>query len=395
MEMMTALCLVLVALTLGDVISAKTKAFVPSVFVSAMIFIIGFWTIFPADMVDLSGIGSPLSQLSMLLLVTHMGTLMSLKELAAQWKTMIIALVGIVGICVGSVALGTAVFGWDTAVIATPPLTGGLVASIMMSDAATAKGLNDLAVLAILMYVVQGFAGYPLTAMLLKKEGNKLLADFRGGKVKSSVKNKIAATVVEEESKFRIIPKLPEKYDTTYMVLLRVAIVALLAVKLETLTGGNISKYVIGLMLGAIASEIGFVDRKPLVKAGSFGILMTSLMAFIMAGLAKATPDMLLKMAVPLIGMIVFGVIGMGIFSIIAGKLLRTSKEMSFAVALTALYGFPPNYILTEEAAKALAETPEEKEFLMDQMLPQMLVGGFTTVTLASVIIAGLFVNFI
>lgn len=395
MEMMTALCLVLVALTLGDVISAKTKAFVPSVFVSAMIFIIGFWTIFPADMVDLSGIGSPLAQLSMLLLVTHMGTLMSLKELAAQWKTMIIALVGIVGICVGSVALGTAVFGWDTAVIATPPLTGGLVASIMMSDAATAKGLNDLAVLAILMYVVQGFAGYPLTAMLLKKEGNKLLADFRGGKVKSSVKNEIAANVVEEESKFRIIPKLPEKYDTTYMVLLRVAIVALLAVKLETLTGGNISKYVIGLMLGAIASEIGFVDRKPLVKAGSFGILMTSLMAFIMAGLAKATPDMLLKMAVPLIGMIAFGVIGMGIFSIIAGKLLGISKEMSFAVALTALYGFPPNYILTEEAAKALAETPEEKEFLMDQMLPQMLVGGFTTVTLASVIIAGLFVNFI
>lgn len=395
MEMMTALCLVLVALTLGDVISAKTKAFVPSVFVSAMIFIIGFWTIFPADMVDLSGIGNPLAQLSMLLLVTHMGTLMSLKELAAQWKTMIIALIGIVGICVGSVALGTAVFGWDTAVIATPPLTGGLVASIMMSDAATAKGLNDLAVLAILMYVVQGFAGYPLTAMLLKKEGNKLLADFRGGKVKSSVKNEIVATVVEEESKFRIIPKLPEKYDTTYMVLLRISIVALLAVKLEALTGGNISKYVIGLMLGAIASEIGFVDRKPLVKAGSFGILMTSLMAFIMAGLAKATPDMLVKMAVPLIGMIVFGVIGMGIFSIIAGKLLGTSKEMSFAVALTALYGFPPNYILTEEAAKALAETPEEKEFLMDQMLPQMLVGGFTTVTLASVIIAGLFVNFI
>ncbi len=39
-------------------------------------------------------------------------------------------------------ALGTVVFGWDTAVIATPPLTGGLVASIMMADAATAKVLQ-------------------------------------------------------------------------------------------------------------------------------------------------------------------------------------------------------------------------------------------------------------
>lgn len=389
-----ALCLVLLALTLGDVISAMTKAFVPSVFVSAIIFVIGFWTIFPADIVDLSGIGNPLAQLAILLLITHMGTLMSLKELASQWRTIIISLAGIVGICVGAVALGTVVFDWETAIIATPPLTGGLVASIMMADAATAKGLNDLAVLAILVYVAQGFAGYPLTSILLRKEGNKLLSDFRSGKVKSSAKSEVEETI-KEESKLRIIPKLPEKYDTTYMVLLRVAIVALVAVKLEGLTGGTISKYVIALVLGAIASEMGLIDRKPLVKSGSFGILITSLMAFVMAGLAKATPDTLAEMAMPLIGIIVFGVVGMGILSIIAGKLLGISKEMSFAVALTALYGFPPNYIITEDVSKALAETPEEKEFLMDQMLPQMLVGGFTTVTIASVIIAGLFINLI
>ena len=394
MDMMMALCLVLLALTLGDVISAMTKAFVPSVFVSAIIFVIGFWTIFPADIVDLSGIGNPLAQLAILLLITHMGTLMSLKELASQWRTIIISLAGIVGICVGAVALGTVVFDWETAIIATPPLTGGLVASIMMADAATAKGLNDLAVLAILVYVAQGFAGYPLTSILLRKEGNKLLSDFRSGKIKSSAKSEVEETI-KEESKLRIIPKLPEKYDTTYMVLLRVALVALVAVKLEGLTGATISKYVIALVLGAIASEMGLIDRKPLVKSGSFGILITSLMAFVMAGLAKATPDTLAEMAMPLIGIIVFGVVGMGIFSIIAGKLLGISKEMSFAVALTALYGFPPNYIITEDVSKALAETPEEKEFLMDQMLPQMLVGGFTTVTIASVIIAGLFINLI
>ena len=394
MDMMMALCLVLLALTLGDVISAMTKAFVPSVFVSAIIFVIGFWTIFPADIVDLSGIGNPLAQLAILLLITHMGTLMSLKELASQWRTIIISLAGIVGICVGAVALGTVVFDWETAIIATPPLTGGLVASIMMADAATAKGLNDLAVLAILVYVAQGFAGYPLTSILLQKKGNKLLSDFRSGKIKSSAKSEVEETI-KEESKLRIIPKLPEKYDTTYMVLLRVALVALVAVKLEGLTGATISKYVIALVLGAIASEMGLIDRKPLVKSGSFGILITSLMAFVMAGLAKATPDTLAEMAMPLIGIIVFGVVGMGIFSIIAGKLLGISKEMSFAVALTALYGFPPNYIITEDVSKALAETPEEKEFLMDQMLPQMLVGGFTTVTIASVIIAGLFINLI
>jgi len=88
---------------------------------------------------------------------------------------------------------------------------------------------------------------------------------------------------------------------------------------------------------------------------------------------------------------IIIGVAGMAVLSMIVGKFLGYSREMSFAISLTALYGFPPNYILTEEAAKGLAETPEENEFLMDQMLPKMLIGGFTTVTIASVILAGIF----
>ncbi|HBF4500785.1 TPA: hypothetical protein KON93_002135 [Clostridioides difficile] len=395
MEAITAFCLVLVSLTIGDIVSAKTKAFVPSVFVSAIIFIVGFLTFFPENIVDLAALGTPLAQLGMLLLITHMGTMMSIKELAGQWKTIVIALAGIVGICVGALALGTVVFGWDTAVIATPPLTGGLVASIMMADAATAKGLASLSVLAILMYVAQGFAGYPITALMLKKEGKRLLSDFRSGKVTVNTDEEKVKDLPEQKSRFKIIPDLPEKYDTTYMIILRLGFVAWLAVQFTNLTNEVVSRYVICLIFGVIASELGIVDRKPLNKSGSFGWLMTSLMAFIFAGLAKATPAMLVEMAVPLVGIIIFGVIGMGIFSIIVGKLLGESKEMAFSVSLTSLYGFPPNYILTEEAVKALAETPEEKEFLMDKMLPKMLVGGFTTVTIASVVIAGIFVNLI
>ena len=63
MEAITAFCLVLVSLTIGDIVSAKTKAFVPSVFVSAIIFIVGFWTFFPENIVDLAALGTPLAQL--------------------------------------------------------------------------------------------------------------------------------------------------------------------------------------------------------------------------------------------------------------------------------------------------------------------------------------------
>ena len=77
----------------------------------------------------------------------------------------------------------------------------------------------------------------------------------------------------------------------------------------------------------------------------------------------------------PMILLIVVGVIGMVILCFIASKILKVSFLMATATALTALYGFPPNAIITEATCTALAQTPEEKEFLMSKMFPPMIVG--------------------
>jgi len=66
---------------------------------------------------------------------------------------------------------------------------------------------------------------------------------------------------------------------------------------------------------------------------------------------------------------------------------------MAFSVAMTALYGFPADYILTIEAIKSATDDKEESDYATEVMLPKMLVGGFTTVTIASVVIAGVFVK--
>lgn len=397
MSLMMAFCIVLGVLAIGDMVSTKTKAFIPSVFVAALLFLFGFWTFFPENIVELAGFPMSVILLSMYLLISHMGTMLSVKELTAQWKTIVIALAGIIGICLGTLTIGRMLFGWEMVVTATPPLTGGIVAAIMMSEAASAKGMAELAVLAIVMYVMQGFVGYPLTATMLRKEGTRLLRSYRSGTVSvlDQGLEQGPAPVVEEKSRFRIFPETPKKYQTTYVLLLKLGMVAWASVAFAGAIQDRISKYVICLIFGVIAAEIGFVERKPLNLSSSFGFLITGLMAYVFAGLAKATPEMLMQLVGPLVGIILLGVFGMAIFSIFIGKTLGYSKEMSFAVALTALYGFPPNYILTEEAAKALAETEEEQKYLMDEMLPKMLVGGFTTVTIVSVIIAGIFVKFL
>ncbi|WP_432662916.1 hypothetical protein R9X47_20305 [Wukongibacter baidiensis] len=394
MSLLMAFSVVLVILSIGDIVSTKSKAFIPSVFVAALLFLFGFWTFLPQDVVALAGFQKPIIYLSMYLLITHMGTLLTVRELISQWKTITVALVGIVGICLLTLTIGRALFGWETVVIATPPLTGGIVAAIIMSEAATALGMEDLAVLAIVTYVMQGFIGYPLTALMLKKEGTRLLNGFKGGEFSTSNVDEIASAK-EATTKKKLIPALPEKYTTTYIILAKLGITAWVAVSFANLIKPmvNISPFVMCLFFGVIAQELGFVEQRPLNLSSSFGFLITGLMAFVFAGLAKATPAMLGKIALPLAGIILLGVFGMCILSMFVGKRLGYTKEMSFAVALTALYGFPPNYILTEEAAKALAENEEENKFLMDEMLPKMLVGGFTTVTIVSVIIAGIFAN--
>jgi len=54
---------------------------------------------------------------------------------------------------------------------------------------------------------------------------------------------------------------------------------------------------------------------------------------------------------------------------------------------------FPADYILTIEAVKSVSKNDEEYNYAIEQMLPKMLVGGFVTVTITSVILAGFFVK--
>lgn len=386
-----AFSIVLFILAVGELVSMKTKARIPSVFVSAVLFLIGFWTVLPGDVVAQSSFAKPVVYLSMYLLLTHMGTLMSLRELLAQWKTVVIALGGIAGIMALTLTVGNLLFGWENVVAGTPPLTGGVVASILMSSAATERGLTSIAVLATAMYVIQGFFGYPITSFLLKKEANRLADKIRSGEIEVKTDESEEADEKSEDNSFRIFPPLPEKYQTTYVILLKLGIVAALAVAAAPLL--HLNEFVVCMVFGVIGREIGFLEEKALVKSGSFGFLITVLMAFIFAGLSDATPSMLAEIAVPLFGIILLGLTGMIVFSMLVGKLFGYTKEMSISIAMTALYGFPPNYILTIESARASTKNDEEYQYAVDEMLPKMLVGGFTTVTIASVIIAGFFVK--
>lgn len=398
MPQMLALAIMAFILFIGELISIRTKAWIPSIFVSGVLFLIGYWTFFPEDIVAIGGIPPVVATLLIYLLITNMGTLLSLDELKKQWRTILIALSGILGIVVFLLAIGTLLYDFQTVIVAIPPLVGGLVSALIMSEGATAAGLPTLAVFAIVIYVIQGFAGYPLTSVMLKREGRNLLQKYRNNELPDHAP--LAAGTAEEkvqDEKPKLFAALPEKYNTDFFKFFRLALVGYAAYLASTLAAPivEISPYVLCLLFGVLARSAGFLERHPLQKANGFGFAIMALLLFIFDGLKTATPQMMLEILYPLIGCIIIGLVGMYIFSFIIGKILKVSKEMAFACSLTALYGFPADYIITVEVINALTQDEKEREMLTSRMLPPMLVAGFITVTIVSVILAGIFVGFL
>lgn len=380
---------------IGEIVSTMTKAWIPSVFVTAVVLLIGYWTVIPKGLVNDAMLLQFSSTVGIFLLITHMGTVISLKQLVQQWKTVIVCLAGLAGMMAVGYFVGPLVMDKTLVIAGLPPLTGCIVAATVMQSAAAKAGLKVAAVFAITMYCVQGFAGYPLTAFCLQIEGKRLLKDLRSGKIVLTDEDRKEMASVglnavnDDDNKKKLIPKLPDKINTPVFMLLKLSIVAFLAFMLGQWTG--LSGAVWALILGVAFTTIGFLDTNILTRANSLQIMMFGLMMYVFDGLKDCTPEMLKTIIGPMIILIILGVAGMAIAAFIVSKILKVSFPLAFANGLTALYGFPPDAVITESTCKALGENEEEVSYLMSKMFPSMIVGGFVTVTITSVIIAGIF----
>lgn len=385
----SAFLLMLICLIVGEIISVKTKAFVPSMFVSAVLFVLGFWTFFPKNILQLGGVAPNLPTFLVMLMVVHLGTMLNIQELINQWRTVLVTLGGMLGILIAILTVGSLILGVDTAAIAAPPLTGGFVAALMMQGAA---GDNQhLFILAMAVYVLQGFIGYPLTSLCLKKEGKDLIKKYREGTLKlendstSNSKNKNI-----KKYKWDLFEKIPTKYQSDFTNIFTMVVLVVLSGYLEIISAGYISKFVWALILGVFAAALGFIEPQILIKSRSMGFVYTIIMMFVFSQLNSITPETLVLLLKDFAILIVLATLGIAIVSIPLGRFLGWSTAMSFAIGLGSLAGgFPASYVLSVEAAKVVSETEEEYKIVEENILPKTLVSGFVSATSGSVFIAG------
>lgn len=157
----------------------------------------------------------------------------------------------------------------------------------------------------------------------------------------------------------------------------------------------NITPTIFGLFFGVVFAELGLLESQALQKANSYGYILIASIVGVVGNLASSEPTEIFAAVPRIFALLAIGIIGILIVSVIVGRLINKSWYMSFAIGLNCLLGFPPNYILSVEAISAVAENQEEHDFLMENITPSMLVGGFTTVTIGSVVLASILSNFI
>ena len=393
MDAITALLIIAVVYAIGDFVSQKTKAIFSMLFVSGIIFMVAFWLGVPKTLFEDAAIVK-LSLALIPVLMVHMGTLMRIKDLREEWKTVVIALCAIIFASIALFLIGSPLMGREFAVPAAGPISGGVVATLIMSEAAKAKGLETVLVFLTLLLVLQNFVGLPIASICLSREGRRLRDVFRnGGIIKDDLSQKSQTNTDHNERKWRFIPDTPKELQTPFILIMKTMLVGWLAVIVSRLLGGVIDKFVMALIFGIVFYEIGFLEPKILTKANSEGFTLFALLVPIFMNLNKATPGMVASLIVPIALSFAIAVVGIVISSVILSKFFRYSWEMSLAIGVCCLFGFPGTFIVSQEVANAVGETPAEKEFVLTKILPKMLVSGFTTVTIASVFLAGFLVK--
>ena len=381
-----AILVVLVFFSLGDLIASKTKALMSMRFISSALILAAFWMGMPADLFQKTGLMN-LAMTFIPVLMVHMGTMIDGRAMLAQYKTVIIALLTMCAASAAVILIGSPLIGMNYALTATGPISGGNVAMLIMSAAAQEKGLNDILVFVTMLLILPSFVGVPIASFCLRREARRLRAEFAAGA-------QAAAAAAEKTERKKLIPPLPKKLRTPFILLCKSFLVAALAVAAAKLTGNKVHPFVMALVFGVLAYELGFLEGRILEVAASSGLSIFIMLLPTYVNLSKATPQMVASLLFPIVVSFAAAVVGLIVSSLIISKIAHTSFDLTLAIGSCCLIGFPGTFIVSDEVARNMSDSEEEHKFIESRIMPQMLVSGFTTVTIASVFLAGFLVNF-
>ncbi|WP_340082379.1 hypothetical protein [Terribacillus sp. FSL K6-0262] len=382
--------LLIAILGLGELISIWTKARIPMLLAALLLYVALLWMgIIPNGLMS-DSIITAFGSLIVAPFIVHLGTLVPFSLIKGQLKPILIALIGSLTAVALVLAIVPLFFDYETAVAGAGPVVGGIVAYLVTSEKLTELGLSSLVIIPALVLSIHKLFGIPLASYFLKKHAiivkQQVQTRLQSGAAleKEEAAEAQPNNVVKAQNARK--PLLPEKYQTSLIFILQLYLGSGIAVILDALTGINYTIFC--LIIGVIGAYIGFYPAKTMEKANATGFAMIAVIFIVISSMDDVTPAALASYIPEILLICVLGTAGVTIGGLLASKLFGVGKYLGMPVALTALFGFPADYILCEEISREVGETEEEREAIMNEIVTPMLMGGFTTVTTCSILIA-------
>lgn len=379
-----ATTLIFALLALGEWISIISRARVPMLLTAMLGYLLCVWTgIFPADILD-KAMFPALGALLIGPAILHMGTLIPFSLLKSQIKAVLISLGGLITAAALILAIIPLFFDYATAVAGLGPVTGGIVALIITSEKLTEIGMTSLIIIPALIVAFQGVVGMPLALNFMRRYSIKIKKQMDDGTFIPMLKEANEESAATKENASAVKSSLTLK-------LFFVFVGAAIGVALGEITPVHYSLWC--LAIGIVGLKLRIFEPRTLEKSNSFTITMIGILFVVIGTMGGVTPQQVVDNLPAILAILTIGTFGICIGGYVVSKLVKWDPLKGMPVALTALFGFPADYILCEEAARSAARNKEEEKAIFDELVPPMLIGGFTTVTVASVVIAGIIVQ--
>ena len=394
-----AATIIVLLLAISEAVSIATRAYVPSLLVAIFGYLVLIWTgVLPADLVPASTLAAA-GTLLVGVVITHMGTLIPVSQVRAQYKAILIALGGVVVATVLLLAIIAPLFGYAYAVAGAGPVTGGIIAYVLTAGELRAVGLEDLVVVPALVLGLQSLLGLPLANLLLRRYATRIRdtgvrahqavpPDAGSGDPGTVAED---APPAEEPTSSPRRQLVPERFQQPMIILLLLFVGASLATWLDSVTGVNYS--IFALLIGLVARLAGVFPERSMERANSFGFGMLAVIVVVLASVSTVTWADVVSAIGPVLVVLAVGAVGIAIGGAVVSRLLRWDMYLGMPVALTALFGFPGDYMLCQEISRSVGRTEQERAGILDEILTPMLVGGFATVTTSSILVASILVS--
>lgn len=371
----------------SELIAVKTRAILSTVLGISVILLAGFWSgILPKTIIkdaQVSGIGMAVVGM----LIVALGTTIDFAELKREWKVVITSILCVVFAVAAIILVGQFVMDPKIAIAGSPIFAGGNAATLIMLAAAKEKGLAYVGTFCLVLLVTQKFFGIPIASFALRRLARQLRQDdtFVGEYCAEGEK-------AAEEAKKKPV-RLPGLFDKPSVYLAKLGLVATVAFYAAKLTHGHVHYLVMCLIMGTIFYALGFLDKGILGKTQSSGLIIFFVTIVIFSNLGATTPQQVVSVLPPLIWSAVLGVAGLCVAAALCSRVFKMPFTLAVSLGITCTFGFPTTMLISQEVASAMGETEDQRKALENYLLPKMLVAGFVTVTITSVVLAGFVVN--